>query len=128
MTNKLSFQIEKKGFPINIGEVEFFFGTTPEELTRFFDTQAEFEEQVKELKQQLKQIKNIEQPEKEDAIKIIDLTKSLAKAEYDSLLGKGSFEKIYSAIEKEALKRKDTLSKKKADLLKKKALKNKKKK
>ncbi len=35
MTNKLSFQIEKKGFPINIGEVEFFFGTTPEELTRF---------------------------------------------------------------------------------------------
>ena len=149
MTNKLSFQIEKKGFPINIGEVEFFFGTTPEELTRFFDTQAEFEEQVKELKQQLKQIKNIEQLEKEDAIKIIDLTKSLAKAEYDSLLGKGSFEKIYSvyrdveqlidlfdpisfevadAIEKEALKRKDTLSKKKADLLKKKALKNKKKK
>lgn len=65
------------------------------------------------------------------------------------MLGEGSFEKIYSvhrdveqlidlfdpisfevaeAIEKEALKRKDSLSKKKADLLKKKALKNKKKK
>lgn len=38
-----------------------------------------------------------------------------------------SFE-VAEAIEKEALKRKDTLSKKKADLLKKKALKNKKKK
>ncbi len=75
MTNKLSFQIEKKGFPINIGEVEFFFDTTPEELTRFFDTQAEFEEQVRELKQQLKQIENIERPKKEDAIKIISLTK-----------------------------------------------------
>lgn len=95
MTNKLSFQIEKKGFPINIGEVEFFFGTTPEELTRFFDTQAEFEEQVKELKQQLKQIKNIEQPEKEDAVKIINLTKSLAKAEYDSLLGEGSLKNLF---------------------------------
>lgn len=149
MANKLSFQIEKKGFPINIGEVEFFFRTTPEELTRFFDIQAELEEQVKNLKQQLKQIKNIEQPEKEDTLKIIALTKDLAKVEYDSLLGEGSFEKIYSvypdanqlvdlfdpiafevaeAIEREALKRKDTLSKKKADLLKKKALKNKKKK
>ncbi|MBE8847878.1 hypothetical protein [Enterococcus durans] len=149
MTNKLSFQLEKKGFPVNIGEVEFFFGTTPEELTRFFDVQAEFDEKVKELKQQLKQIKNIEQPEKEDAIKIIALTKDLAKAEYDSLFGEGAFEKIYSvypdaeqlielfdpisfeiaeAIEKEALKRKDSVSKKKADLLKKKALKNKKKK
>lgn len=149
MTNKVSFQLEKKGFPVNIGDLEFFFGTTTEELTRFFDVQAEFEEHVKELKQQLKQIKNIDTPDKEDALRIISLTKELAKAEYDSLLGEGSFERIYStypdaeqlielydpiafevagAIEKEALKRKDTLSKKKADLLKKKALKNKKKK
>ncbi|EOD7435749.1 hypothetical protein ACJQ40_000182 [Enterococcus faecium] len=149
MSNKVSFQLEKKGFPVNIGEVEFFFGTTTEELTRFFDVQAEFENKAKELKQQLKQIKNIDEPKKEDAIQIVDLTKKLAKAQYDSLLGEGSFEKIYSvypdaeqlieifdpisfeiaeAIEKEALKRKDIISKKKADLLKKKALKNKKKK
>lgn len=145
----MEFKIIRQGFPIKIGELEFFFGTTPEELTRFFDVQEEFEDKAKECQDKLKLIKNVEAPTKEDTLLIIELTKELATCEYDSLLGEGSFEKIYSvypdveqlvdlfdsisfevaeAIEKEALKRKDTLSKKKADLLKKKALKNKKKK
>ncbi|MBO1101396.1 hypothetical protein [Enterococcus hirae] len=145
----MEFKIIRQGFPIKIGELEFFFGTTPEELTRFFDAQEEFEAKVKECQEKIKLVKNVEVPTKEDTLLIIELTKELATCEYDSLLGEGSFEKIYSvypdveqlvdlfdlisfevaeAIEKEALKRKDTLSKKKADLLKKKALKNKKKK
>lgn len=145
----MEFKIIRQGFPIKIGELEFFLGTTPEELTRFFDVQEEFEDKAKECQAKLKLIKNVEAPTKEDTLLIIELTKELATCEYDSLLGEGSFEKIYSvypdveqlvdlfdsisfevaeAIEKEALKRKDTLSKKKADLLKKKALKNKKKK
>ncbi|EMF0592586.1 hypothetical protein ACTRG7_000277 [Enterococcus faecium] len=149
MNNKLSFQLEKKGFPVNIGELEFFFGTTTEELTRFFDVQSEFEEKVKELKNQLKQIKNTDKPDKEDTLQILRISKELAKAEYDALLGEGSFEKIYSvyrdveqlidlfdpisfevaeAIEKEAVKRKDSITKKKSELMKKRALKNKKKK
>ncbi|AUB52037.1 hypothetical protein EM4838_03170 [Enterococcus mundtii] len=149
MSNKLSFQLEKKGFPVKIGELEFFFGTTTEELTRFFDVQSEFDERAKELKNQLKQIKNTDKPDKEDTLQILRISKELAKAEYDALLGEGSFEKIYSvyrdveqlidlfdpisfevaeAIEKEAVKRKDSITKKKSELMKKRALKNKKKK
>lgn len=149
MSNKLSFQLEKKGFPVKLGELEFFFGTTTEELTRFFDVQSEFDERAKELKNQLKQIKNTDKPDKEDTLQILRISKELAKAEYDALLGEGSFEKIYSvypdveqlidlfdpisfevaeAIEKEALKRKDSITKKKSELMKKRALKNKKKK
>lgn len=145
----MEFKIIRQGFPIKIGELEFFFGTTPEELTRFFDAQEELEAKVKECQEKLKLVKNVEVPTKEDTLLIIELTKELATCEYDALLGEGSFEKIYSvypdveqlvdlfdsisfevaeAIEKETLKRKDALSKKKADLLKKKALKNKKKK
>lgn len=145
----MEFQLERSGFPIKIGELEFFFGTTTEELTRFFDVQEEFELKAKECQLKLDSIKNIEKPTKKDTLLIIELSKELATCEYDALLGIGAFEKIYEkypdveqlldlfdpisfevaeAIEKEALKRKDTISKKKADLLKKKALKNKKKK
>lgn len=145
----LEIKVERTGFPIKIGELDFFFGTTPEELTRFFDVQEEFEAKAKKCQEKLKLIKNVEVPTKEDTLLIIELTKELATCEYDSLLGEGTFEKIYSvypdveqlinlfdsisfevaeAIEKEALKRKDILSKKKANLLKKKAVKHKKKK
>lgn len=45
----MQFEIKRSGFPINIGEIEFFFGTTVEELTRFFDVQDEVEEKIAPL-------------------------------------------------------------------------------
>ncbi|HGF8314846.1 hypothetical protein E5348_04635 [Enterococcus hirae] len=145
----MEFQIEKRGFPIKIGELEFFFGTTVEELTRFFDAQEEYEAKVKECEEKLKSIKNIDQPTKEDTLLIVELSEELATVKYDALLGEGAFKEIYEKytdieqlldlfealefevaekIANESAKRQDTVSKKKADLLKKKALKNKKKK
>ncbi|MGH1757311.1 hypothetical protein [Enterococcus hirae] len=145
----MEFQIEKRGFPIKIGELEFFFGTTVEELTRFFDAQEEYEAKVKECEEKLKSIKNIDQPTKEDTLLIVELSEELATVKYDALLGEGAFKEIYEKytdieqlldlfetlefevaekIADESAKRQDTVSKKKADLLKKKALKNKKKK
>lgn len=145
----MEFQIEKRGFSIKIGELEFFFGTTVEELTRFFDAQEEYESKVKECEKKLKSIKNIEQPTKEDMLLIVELSEELATVKYDVLLGEGAFKKIYEKytdieqllylfetlefevaekIASESAKRQDAISKKKADLLKKKALKNKKKK
>ncbi len=145
----MEFQIEKRGFPIKIGELEFFFGTTVEELTRFFDAQEEYEAKVKECEEKLKSIKNIDQPTKEDTLLILELSEELATVKYDALLEEGAFKEIYKKytdieqlldlfetlefevaekIANESAKRKDAVSKKKADLLKKKALKNKKKK
>ncbi|MDN3074143.1 hypothetical protein [Enterococcus faecalis] len=145
----MEFKIEKRGFPIKIGELEFFFGTTVEELTRFFDAQEEYEAKVKECEEKLKSIKNIDQPTKEDTLLIVELSEELATVKYDALLGEGAFKEIYEKytdieqlldlfetlefevaekIANESAKRQDVVSKKKADLLKKKALKNKKKK
>ncbi|HBC2896089.1 hypothetical protein IGK80_002338 [Enterococcus sp. DIV0609] len=145
----MEFQIEKRGFPIKIGELEFFFGTTVEELTRFFDAQEEYEAKVKECEEKLKSIRNIDQPTKEDTLLIVELSEELATVKYDALLGEGAFKEIYEKytdieqlldlfetlefevaekIANESAKRQDAVSKKKADLLKKKALKNKKKK
>lgn len=145
----MEFKIEKRGFPIKIGELEFFFGTTVEELTRFFDAQEEYEAKVKECEEKLKSIKNIDQPTKEDTLLIVELSEELATVKYDALLGEGAFKEIYEKytdieqlldlfetlefevaekIANESAKRQDAVSKKKADLLKKKALKNKKKK
>ncbi|EIP8061040.1 hypothetical protein Q1H93_002440 [Enterococcus faecalis] len=145
----MEFPIEKRGFPIKIGELEFFFGTTVEELTRFFDAQEEYEAKVKECEEKLKSIKNIDQPTKEDTLLIVELSEELATVKYDALLGEGAFKEIYEKytdieqlldlfetlefevaekIANESAKRQDAVSKKKADLLKKKALKNKKKK
>ena len=45
----MQFEIKRSGFPINIGEIDFFFGTTVEELTRFFDVQDEVEEKIAPL-------------------------------------------------------------------------------
>ncbi|MFQ7654726.1 MAG: hypothetical protein ACLRKY_10865 [Enterococcus gallinarum] len=146
----MQFEIKRSGFPINIGEIEFFFGTTVEELTRFFDVQDEVEEKIAPLvKKREKLVIDQENITKSDAESLIEISNELNAIQYDALLGDGSYEKIYSkyqdaiqlfdlfdpifeniieAIENYAKEREDKLAQRKANMLKKKALKNKKKK
>lgn len=146
----MQFEIKRSGFPINIGEIEFFFGTTVEELTRFFDVQDEVEEKIAPLmKKREKLVIDQENITKRDAESLIEISNELNAIQYDALLGDGSYEKIYSqyqdavqlfdlfdpiaenvaeAIENDAKDREDKLAQRKANMLKKKALKNKKKK
>lgn len=146
----MQFEIKRSGFPINIGEIEFFFGTTVEELTRFFDVQDEVEEKIAPLvKKREKLVIDQENITKSDAESLIEISNELNAIQYDALLGDGSYEKIYSkyqdaiqlfdlfdpiaeivaeAIENDAKDREDKLAQRKANMLKKKALKNKKKK
>lgn len=146
----MQFEIKRSGFPINIGEIEFFFGTTVEELTRFFDVQDEVEEKIAPLvKKREKLVIDQENMTKSDAESLIEISNELNAIQYDALLGDGSYEKIYSkyqdaiqlfdlfdpiaenvaeAIENDAKDREDKLAQRKANMLKKKALKNKKKK
>lgn len=146
----MQFEIKRSGFPINIGEIEFFFGMTVEELTRFFDVQDEVEEKIAPLvKKREKLVIDQENITKSDAESLIEISNELNAIQYDALLGDGSYEKIYSkyqdaiqlfdlfdpifeniieAIENYAKEREDKLAQRKANMLKKKALKNKKKK
>ncbi|WP_288551725.1 hypothetical protein [uncultured Enterococcus sp.] len=146
----MQFEIKRSGFPINIGKIEFFFGTTVEELTRFFDVQDEVEEKIAPLvKKREKLVIDQENITKRDAESLIEISNELNAIQYDALLGDGSYEKIYSkyqdaiqlfdlfdqifeniieAIENYAKEREDKLAQRKANMLKKKALKNKKKK
>lgn len=146
----MQFEIKRSGFPINIGGIEFFFGTTVEELTRFFDVQDEVEEKIAPLvKKREKLVIDQENITKSDAQSLIEISNELNAIQYDALLGEGSYEKIYSqyqdavqlfdlfdpiaenvaeAIENDAKEREDKLAQRKANMLKKKALKNKKKK
>lgn len=146
----MQFEIKRSGFPINIGEIDFFFGTTVEELTRFFDVQDEVEEKIAPLmKKREKLVIDQENITKSDAESLIEISNELNAIQYDALLGEGSYEKIYSkyqdavqlfdlfdpiaenvaeAIENDAKEREDKLAQRKANMLKKKALKNKNKK
>ena len=146
----MQFEIRHSGFPINIGEIEFFFGTTVEELTRFFDVQDELEDKIAPLmKKREKLVIDQENMTKSDAQSLIEISNELNAIQYDALLGDGSYKKIYSqyqdavqlfdlfdpiaenvaeAIENDAKDREDKLAQRKANILKKKALKNKKKK
>lgn len=146
MANKaLEIKLEREGFPIVIGEVEFFFGTSIEDLQRFFSVQEELERSLAKIGENQNEIS--EESTAADVQQSIDFVTEKVRLQYDALLGEGSFEKIYSVfpyvdvlaeqydviafsiadrIEKETEKRKDRFNKKKAELLKNKARKKKK--
>ena len=90
----MQFEIKRSGFPINIGEIEFFFGTTVEELTRFFDVQDELEDKIAPLmKKREKLVIDQENMTKSDAESLIEISNELNAIQYDALLGEGSYEK-----------------------------------
>lgn len=146
----MQFEIKRSGFPITIGDIGFFFDTSVEKLTRFFDAQDGIEEKVKPLLKKREKFEvDPENLQKSDVEKLIEISNELNTIQYDALLGDGSYEQIYEkypdavqlfdlfdpiaesvieSIENDAKDREDKLAERKANMLKKKALKNKKKK
>lgn len=154
--NLLKFELQREGFPIEIGGVEFFFGTSAEELKTFFVKQQEADAKRESLNKEIQAIESFgevdqEDPEQieqlhENITKAVEVTKKIAKIDYDALLGEGSFERIYEKfpyidplianfdlfseaiadrILEETALRADKYNKKKAEALKKKAQKRK---
>lgn len=154
----LKFELQKNGFPITIGSVEFFFETSSEKIKEFFERLEKYDLESEKLRAELAELDGAPDLDEEDATKwlskakeeavtALDLTKRVATISYDSLLGEGSFNKIYDtfddvtklfeifpiiedavadAIIDNAEVRNDTLNKKRAEILKKKAAKRKK--
>lgn len=148
MSDVIKFKLERQGFPISIGDNNFFIGTSMEDLQKFFIDQEKVEEKIKKIQIDIKEISTKEGISKEKADTVIKKTKELTKVQYDSMLGPGAFDQIYTKfpyvdvllenfddiavaisdrIEQDTEKRKDKYNNKKAELMKKKALKNKKK-
>lgn len=154
----LKFELQKNGFPITIGSVEFFFETSSEKIKEFFERLEKYDLESEKLRTELAELDGAPDLDEEDTVKWLakakeeataglDLTKRVATISYDSLLGEGSFDKIYEtfddvtklfeifpviedavadAIIDNAEVRNDTLNKKRAEILKKKAAKRKK--
>lgn len=137
----LEFELKREGFPVNIGPVEFFVGTSIEDLQKFFGIQDEVEKKVNALKKQINAIDKLEDATQKEVSEAVSLTKELTRIQYDAALGEGAFDKIYKAfpytdvlaeklddivlaiadrVSEETAKRADKYNKKKADLLKKK--------
>lgn len=153
----LTFDIKRSGFPIKVGEVEFFFDTSVEKLREFWARQEEYQAKRTQIEKEAAELVSSadideENPEYVHKLyqsldKTMGFTKKLIKNDYDALLGEGSFDKLYAvypdvdqlqaifddiaeavadAIETDAKKRSDEMQAKKAELLKKKAIKHKK--
>lgn len=140
----VNIKIDKKGFPVNIGEVSFFFGTSMEELTSFYDKAEHAETEAPKLKKKLESLKVEDEPSKEQATSVMELLNELNVLNYDSLFGTGAYEKLYkkypdawqllevfdevseevsNALEKELEKQKTNADAEKIKLLKKKTAK-----
>lgn len=147
MANKtLKFDLKREGFPIEIGSTKFFFGTSVEDLTRFFTVMDEVEKEIVELSKVI-DLEKVRAELSEDNIdEVLKMQKELARIQYDAMLGEGAFEKIYAEfpyvdvleekfddialhvserLEVETTKRVDKVNKKKAEAMKKKASKKK---
>lgn len=145
----LKFELEREGFPIEIGSSKFFFGTSVEDLTRFFTLLDDVEKEAAKLADQIDAKKITDEVTAENVDEIMKLQRGIAKIQYDAALGEGAFEKIYEEfpyidvllekydeidfhiaerVEKETTLRADKFNKKKAEMMKKKAIKKRKRK
>lgn len=144
----LKFELEREGFPIEIGSAKFFFGTSVEDLTRFFTVMDEVEEEIIALNKELDAGKLEEELSADNVNEYMKMQYELARIQFDAMLGEGAYEKIYKEfpytdvllekfddialhvserLEEETGKRIDRHNNKKAEAMKKKALKKKKK-
>ena len=99
MTNRI--EIEKSGFNVPIGELDFFFSTSETSLMSFYDKVGEAEKTESELTKKYQGIDmgelesdNLEKS-KEQATNALAVLKEEVKYKYDIILGEGTFEQLH---------------------------------
>ena len=99
--SEITVDIKRTGFPVNIGEVNVWFDTSVENLTRFFDFEEEANKRLNGLEKEIiesnldKEITE-ETVNKETALGAINLETKLLEIQYDLLFGDGVFAKVYA--------------------------------
>ena len=99
----IQIEIKRAGFPVKLGEVELWFDTSLENLTRFFDFNDEvakrFNDYQKELIERSNngEFDNIKEGivDKQVADEALALEKKATEIKYDVLFGDGTFNKLY---------------------------------
>ncbi|HEL2628580.1 TPA: hypothetical protein TZ803_000560 [Streptococcus suis] len=100
MSNGISVDVVRSGFPVSIGPVELWFDTSDEFLVTFFDLEQEAQKRLAEFEKSIVEAnldKKLEEGiTKDTLLGAIDLEKKLLEIQYDLLFGDGTFEKLYA--------------------------------
>lgn len=99
----ININIERSGFPIKIGEVEFWFDTSTEALVKFADVPQKINDRFNEYQKELVERSNSGEFDdvKEGVIdakvaqQAIEMEKKLLEIKYDAFFGDGTFAKLY---------------------------------
>lgn len=99
----ININIERSGFPIKIGEVEFWFDTSAEALTKFVDIPQKINNRFNEYQKELLERSNAGEFDdvKEGVVdakvaqQAIEMEKKLLEIKYDAFFGDGTFAKLY---------------------------------
>ncbi|MCL2676251.1 MAG: hypothetical protein FWF42_00200 [Streptococcaceae bacterium] len=95
----IQIDIKKDVIPVRVGEVEFEFEATRENVAKLFDiydNPEKFEKSLKtKFKKEVAELENDENSKVSKFSRMSDLEVKIARESFDLLLGKGSFNKIY---------------------------------
>lgn len=104
----LIFELEKNGFPITIGEHEFFFDTSLEGLVDFYEREKTNRELMKKIREEAENVGDISElisddskdveKAKEKVVEAMAVTEKLLRLKYDYILGSGAFDNIYGTF------------------------------
>ncbi|MFA1820552.1 hypothetical protein ACDX78_10275 [Virgibacillus oceani] len=92
----LKFDIKKSGFPVKIGDIEFWFDDSHEAMREFIEKDNESQKNLDEIKKKSDEIQASDDNELAKADKAFELKKEELTIQYDTMFGDGAFEKLYA--------------------------------
>lgn len=99
----ININIERSGFPIKIGDFEFWFDTSTEALVKFADVPQTITDRFNEYQKELvERSQNGEFDDVKEGVvdtkvvqQAIEMEKKLLEIKYDAFFGDGTFAKLY---------------------------------
>lgn len=104
MSDVISIDLKRTGFPVKIGEIELFFDASYENLATFFDVEEIARKKLKEAEDKIKHIhfpaelsesNDISEIDTKNVHAAFDYKKEEIAINYDVVFGDGAFKKIY---------------------------------
>lgn len=93
---KLELEVNRSGFPVTIGKLEFWLDTSIDNVQRLMEYDVNVASRINEIEKELiEKFGDKEVTEFETIQRGIELGKQCLEIQYDLLLGEGTFAKIY---------------------------------
>jgi len=102
MSEVVSIDIQRTGFPLKLGSVELWFDTSYENLLTFFNVEELAKEKLRDAQEKAQTINlpseiNAETLDVDTVKAVFDVNRSFIGAQYDIIFGDGTFDKLYEA-------------------------------